>query len=183
LRRRTRDLRTSALLGIEPLSAADIEQILNLCRHLPRDQRAADQEGPDAARPHGHQPLPRGLDAHAHQLRESPPKRLSADAVNISGSSSSTTKGETLLDTARNLNAMRPDVIVLRHSASGGAAQIAAHVDGAVVNAGDGTHEHPARRSSTRRPSASTRGASPGSRWPSSETSSTRGSRARTCMR
>ena len=70
-------------------------------------------------------------------------KRMSADAVNISGSSSSTTKGETTLDTARNLMAMSPDVIVIRHSASGAPALIARHVDAAVVNAGDGTHEHP----------------------------------------
>jgi aspartate carbamoyltransferase catalytic subunit len=70
-------------------------------------------------------------------------KRLSADAVNISGSTSSTVKGETLLDTARNLMAMKPDVIVLRHGASGGPHLIARAVDCAVVNAGDGTHEHP----------------------------------------
>jgi aspartate carbamoyltransferase catalytic subunit len=70
-------------------------------------------------------------------------KRLSADAVNISGSTSSTVKGETLLDTARNLMAMKPDVIVLRHGASGGPHMVAAAVDCAVVNAGDGTHEHP----------------------------------------
>ncbi|MEO6951871.1 MAG: aspartate carbamoyltransferase catalytic subunit [Polyangia bacterium] len=70
-------------------------------------------------------------------------KRLSADAVNISGSTSSTTKGETLLDTARNLEAMKPDVIVLRHGASGAPHFIAQHVSAAVVNAGDGTHEHP----------------------------------------
>ena len=70
-------------------------------------------------------------------------KRLSADAINISGSTSSTVKGETLLDTARNLQAMRPDVIVLRHSASGASAFIAQQVDAAVINAGDGLHEHP----------------------------------------
>jgi aspartate carbamoyltransferase catalytic subunit len=70
-------------------------------------------------------------------------KRLSADAVNISGSTSSTVKGETLLDTARNLMAMKPDVIVLRHGASGGPHMVSRAVDCAVVNAGDGTHEHP----------------------------------------
>jgi aspartate carbamoyltransferase catalytic subunit len=70
-------------------------------------------------------------------------KRLSADAVNISGSTSSTTKGETLLDTAKNLQAMAPDVIVLRHASSGAPHFIAEHVDAAVINAGDGTHEHP----------------------------------------
>jgi len=70
-------------------------------------------------------------------------KRLSADGVNIAGSSSSTVKGETLLDTVRNLQAMRPDIIVMRHAASGSPHFVARHVDAAVVNAGDGTHEHP----------------------------------------
>jgi aspartate carbamoyltransferase catalytic subunit len=70
-------------------------------------------------------------------------KRLSADAVNISGSSSSTTKGETLLDTARNIDAMSPDVVVIRHAFAGAAALLARHLRASVVNAGDGAHEHP----------------------------------------
>ncbi|HEX4417163.1 MAG TPA: aspartate carbamoyltransferase catalytic subunit [Kofleriaceae bacterium] len=70
-------------------------------------------------------------------------KRLSAEAINISSSGSSVTKGETLLDTADNLQAMYPDVIVVRHSFGGAAAMLAAHVNCAVVNAGDGQHEHP----------------------------------------
>jgi aspartate carbamoyltransferase catalytic subunit len=70
-------------------------------------------------------------------------KRLSADAINISASSSSVVKGETLIDTAQNLQAMRPDVIVIRHSSSGAPHTIAKHVDASVVNAGDGAHEHP----------------------------------------
>jgi aspartate carbamoyltransferase catalytic subunit len=70
-------------------------------------------------------------------------KRLSADAVNMSGSSSSVVKGETLIDTARNLEAMAPDVIVLRHAHAGAADVIAQHVSAAVINAGDGAHEHP----------------------------------------
>jgi aspartate carbamoyltransferase catalytic subunit len=70
-------------------------------------------------------------------------KRLSADAVNISGSASSTTKGETLLDTARNLDAMRPDVVVVRHAFAGAAVLLARHLRASVVNAGDGAHEHP----------------------------------------
>ncbi len=70
-------------------------------------------------------------------------KRLSADTINISGSGSSASKGETILDTARNLMAMNPDVVVIRVGASGGPALIAKHLDAAVVNAGDGTHEHP----------------------------------------
>ena len=70
-------------------------------------------------------------------------KRLSADAINISGSASSVVKGETLIDTAKNLMAMAPDVIVVRHAHSGGPHLIAQNVDAAVINAGDGTHEHP----------------------------------------
>jgi aspartate carbamoyltransferase catalytic subunit len=70
-------------------------------------------------------------------------KWLSADAINISASTSSVQKGETLLDTARNLEAMRPDVIVLRHPASGAPHMLAAMVRIPVVNAGDGANEHP----------------------------------------
>jgi len=70
-------------------------------------------------------------------------KRLSADAVNISVSTSSVSKGETLLDTARNLQAMSPDCIVIRHSSSGAAYHLSRVCDAAIVNAGDGSHEHP----------------------------------------
>jgi aspartate carbamoyltransferase catalytic subunit len=70
-------------------------------------------------------------------------KRLSADVVNVSVQSSSTTKGETLRDTVQTLDSMHADVIVIRHSASGAAHYMAGRVQGAVVNAGDGMHEHP----------------------------------------
>jgi aspartate carbamoyltransferase catalytic subunit len=71
-------------------------------------------------------------------------KRLSGDVINISGSTSSTVKGETLLDTARTLQAMAPDVLVIRHKESGAPDLLARTLtDTAVVNAGDGTHEHP----------------------------------------
>jgi aspartate carbamoyltransferase catalytic subunit len=70
-------------------------------------------------------------------------KRLSAEAINIAASSSSTTKGETLTDTGRNLMAMHPDAIVIRHSFGGAAAMLVKAVSCAVVNAGDGQHEHP----------------------------------------
>ena len=70
-------------------------------------------------------------------------KRLSADTINISGSSSSATKGETLVDTARNLEAMRPDAIVLRHPMSGAPHLLARHTTCPIINAGDGCHEHP----------------------------------------
>jgi aspartate carbamoyltransferase catalytic subunit len=70
-------------------------------------------------------------------------KRLSADVVNISASSSSTKKGETLRDTVATLDAMAPDVVVIRHSASGAPHFVAKHCRAAVINAGDGLHEHP----------------------------------------
>ena len=70
-------------------------------------------------------------------------KRLSAEAINIAGQSSSTTKGESLLDTAENLQAMHPDAIVIRHSFGGAATMLANAVSCAVINAGDGQHEHP----------------------------------------
>jgi aspartate carbamoyltransferase catalytic subunit len=70
-------------------------------------------------------------------------KRLSADTINISASTSSVTKGETLLDTARNLEAMSPDFIVIRHPSAGAPHALARICRAAVINAGDGSHEHP----------------------------------------
>ena len=72
-------------------------------------------------------------------------KRLSADTVNIASSSSSTTKGETLADTALNLLAMKPDIIVMRHAVSGSHYFLAGKVDCSIINAGDGAHEHPSQ--------------------------------------
>ncbi len=70
-------------------------------------------------------------------------KRLSADVVNISASTSSVSKGETLIDTARTLDAMAADCVVIRHSSSGAPATIARMTKAAVINGGDGAHEHP----------------------------------------
>ena len=70
-------------------------------------------------------------------------KRLSADTINISASTSSVIKGETLIDTARNLEAMNPDIIVIRHSAAGAPQMLASLVKQSIINAGDGAHEHP----------------------------------------
>ncbi len=70
-------------------------------------------------------------------------KRLSADSINISASTSSLTKGETLIDTARNLEAMAPDAIVIRHPSPGVPHQLAKMIDASVINGGDGAHEHP----------------------------------------
>ena len=70
-------------------------------------------------------------------------KRLSADVINISTETSSVKKGETLIDTGKNIQALNADIIVVRHNASGAAKMLARHVDISVVNAGDGWHEHP----------------------------------------
>jgi len=70
-------------------------------------------------------------------------KRLSADSLSLSATDSSMVKGETLIDTARNLQAMNPDIIILRHSSSGAPHLLAQYVNAGVINAGDGTHEHP----------------------------------------
>ncbi len=72
-------------------------------------------------------------------------KRLSADTVGISASTSSVVKGETLIDTARNIEAMKPDIIVMRHSMSGAPYLISRYVSASVINAGDGTNEHPSQ--------------------------------------
>ncbi|MCF8093340.1 MAG: aspartate carbamoyltransferase catalytic subunit [Desulfotignum sp.] len=72
-------------------------------------------------------------------------KRLSADSVAIAKAGSSMAKGETLIDTVKNLESMRPDVIVMRHASSGAAYQVARRVDCSVINAGDGIHAHPSQ--------------------------------------
>jgi aspartate carbamoyltransferase catalytic subunit len=130
------------LLGIEPLSAAEIETVLDLGERFLEI----------AARPIKKVPTLRGKtvinlflepSTRTRTSFEIAAKRLSADAVNISGSASSTVKGETLLDTARNLDAMAPDVVVVRHAQAGAAEMLAGKLRAAVVNAGDGAHEHP----------------------------------------
>jgi len=129
-------------LGISDLSSEDIEQILDLAETL----RGINE------RPIKKVPTLRGRtvinlflenSTRTRTSFEIAGKRMSADTINISGSGSSASKGETMLDTARNLMAMNPDVIIIRHGASGAPALIARHVSCAVINAGDGTHEHP----------------------------------------
>ncbi len=130
------------LLGIEGLSAADITTVLDLGERFLEI----------ANRPIKKVPTLRGKtvinlflepSTRTRTSFEIAAKRLSADAVNISGSASSTTKGETLIDTARNLDAMAPDVVVVRHAAAGAALMLSKAIKAAVVNAGDGAHEHP----------------------------------------
>ncbi|MDP3481633.1 MAG: aspartate carbamoyltransferase catalytic subunit [Desulfoprunum sp.] len=72
-------------------------------------------------------------------------KRMSADTFNITASTSSATKGETLIDTAKNIEAMNPDIIVIRHSCSGAPQLLARHIGASIINAGDGSHEHPSQ--------------------------------------
>src|SRR4029079_12827179 len=70
-------------------------------------------------------------------------KRLGADVMNMNVPTSSVTKGETLVDTAMTLNAMRPDIIVVRHHAAGAVELLSQKIDCSVINAGDGSHQHP----------------------------------------
>ncbi len=72
-------------------------------------------------------------------------KRMSGDTFNISASTSSATKGETLIDTARNLEAMNPDIVIIRHSSSGAPHLLAQNINCSIINAGDGAHEHPSQ--------------------------------------
>jgi aspartate carbamoyltransferase catalytic subunit len=130
------------LLGIGELEETDIVQILDLADSFLEIGERAIKKVPTLR---GRTVINLFLEnsTRTRTSFEIAAKRMSADAINISGSSSSTSKGETTLDTARNLMAMKPDVIVVRHFASGAPALIARHVEAAVVNAGDGTHEHP----------------------------------------
>jgi aspartate carbamoyltransferase catalytic subunit len=130
------------LLGIADLTAEEITQVLDLAETFVEINERPIKKVPTLR---GKTVINLFLEASTRTRTsfEIAAKRLSADAINISGSTSSTTKGETLLDTAKNLQAMQPDVIVLRHSSSGAPHYIAQHVEAAVINAGDGTHEHP----------------------------------------
>jgi len=130
------------LLGMEALSAADIRLILN----------TADSLKPISLRDIKKAPTLRGKSVvnffyepstRTRSSFEIAAKRLSADTFSLSASTSSMVKGETLLDTARNLQAMNPDVIVLRHSSSGAPYVFAKELRASVINAGDGINEHP----------------------------------------
>jgi aspartate carbamoyltransferase catalytic subunit len=130
------------LLGIAELAAADIVQILDLAdRHLTLAQEPVKK----LTTLRGRTVINLFFEASTRTRTsfELAAKRLGADAVNISPSTSSTTKGETLLDTARNLDAMAPDVVIVRHALGGAPHVLSKHLRCAVVNAGDGQHEHP----------------------------------------
>jgi len=132
------------LLALEPLSAAEISFLLDQSKPFQEIQRhplkkLATLRGKTVA-----------LAFFENSTRtrisfNTAASRLGADAMNLQAEASSLKKGETLLDTAFNLNAMKPDCLVMRHFSSGAADYVARHLDIPVVNAGDGTHEHPSQ--------------------------------------
>ena len=134
--------RMNHLLGLEGVSREQIQTILDLGREF----KAVGQRRIKKV------PTLRGItvvlmfiepSTRTRLSFEVAAKRLSADTLSFTASTSALTKGETLLDTTQNIMAMKPDVIVLRHAFSGAPHFLAGKVDAAVVNAGDGQHEHP----------------------------------------
>ena len=130
------------LLGIRDLSAAEIHGILDTAENF-REINSREIKKVPTLRGKTVINLFFENSTRTRTSFELAAKRLSADAVNISVSSSSVTKGETLLDTAMNLDAMAPDCIVVRHSSAGVPHQLAKVSKAAIVNAGDGANEHP----------------------------------------
>ena len=130
------------LLGIRGLSAEEITTILDTAESFKEVSTRAIKKVPTLR---GKTVINLFFEASTRTRTsfELAAKRLSADAINISASTSSITKGETLIDTARNLQAMAPDAIVIRHPSPGVPHQLANLIDAAVINAGDGAHEHP----------------------------------------
>ncbi len=135
-------LRSPHLLGIEPLEPDEITLILDTAETMAEVSRREIKKVPTLR---GKTVInlfvePSTRTRSSFELAE---KRLSADTLNFSAQSSSFVKGETLLDTARNLEAMAPDFIVIRHREPGAPHFLARHCQAAIINAGDGTHEHP----------------------------------------
>ena len=130
------------LLGIRNLSAAEITGILDTAENF---REISNREIKKVPTLRGKTVINLFFESSTRTRTsfELAAKRLSADAVNISVSSSSLSKGETLLDTALNLDAMQPDCIVVRHSSAGVPHQLAKVSRAAIVNAGDGANEHP----------------------------------------
>jgi len=130
------------LLGIKELSASEIEFILNTAEAMKeisfRDIKKVPTLRGKTIITFFYEPSTRTRTSF-----EIAAKRLSADTVNISASTSSLVKGESLLDTAKNLQAMQPDVLIIRHPHAGAPHFLAKHINAAVINAGDGMHEHP----------------------------------------
>ena len=134
------------LLGIEGLSAADITGLLDLSEEYVELNRQVDKKR-TSLRGRTQVNLFFEASTRTQSSFELAGKRLGADVMNMSVATSSVKKGETLVDTAMTLNAMHPDILVVRHHASGAVALLAQKVDGSVVNAGDGAHEHPTQAS------------------------------------
>ncbi|MBX9725991.1 MAG: aspartate carbamoyltransferase catalytic subunit [Rickettsiales bacterium] len=130
------------LIQIEGMAASDIQLILDTAEQYVARNRALDKKHKIL----GGRTLINLFFENSTRTRTSfelAGKRLSMDVINISASTSSTNKGETLLDTAMTLNAMQADAIVLRHAQAGAVQLIAEKVTAHVINAGDGAHEHP----------------------------------------
>ena len=130
------------LLGLEPLSAEQISLILETAEGFKEVSERAIKKVP-ALRGQTIVNLFFEASTRTRVSFEFAEKRLSADTVNVNASSSSVSKGETLVDTARNLEAMRINMVVIRHPSSGAASFLAERIESSVVNAGDGMHEHP----------------------------------------
>ncbi len=130
------------LLGIEGLSRPDIETLLDMAEQDVELSRRVEKKRSDL-RGRTQINLFYEPSTRTQASFEIAGKRLGADVMNMTVSRSSESKGETLLDTAMTLNAMRPDIIVVRHAQAGAAHLLAKKVDCSVVNAGDGAHEHP----------------------------------------
>ena len=130
------------LLGLEPLTAEQITLILDTAEPFKEISERAIKKVPTLR---GATIVNLFFEASTRTRVsfEFAEKRLSADTVNVASSGSSVQKGETLVDTARNLEAMRIDMVVIRHGASGAAQFLADRIESNVINAGDGTHEHP----------------------------------------
>ncbi|HKH80497.1 MAG TPA: aspartate carbamoyltransferase catalytic subunit [Methylovirgula sp.] len=130
------------LLGIEGLSAEDILILLDMAEDAVEVSRQIEKK---RATLRGRTLINLFFEASTRTQSsfELAGKRLGADVMNMSVNTSSVKKGETLIDTAVTLNAMRPDIIVVRHAQAGAVHLLAKKVDCAVVNAGDGAHEHP----------------------------------------
>lgn len=130
------------LLGLEPLSADQITRILDTAEPFKEVSERAIKKVPTLR---GKTIVNLFFEASTRTRIsfEFAEKRLSADTVNVAAQGSSVQKGETLVDTARNLEAMRIDMVVVRHPSSGAAQFLAERIRSNVINAGDGTHEHP----------------------------------------
>src|ERR671913_941228 len=130
------------LLGIDALSPLDIEALLDLSDEAVEVSRQVEKKK-STLRGRTQINLFFEPSTRTQSSFEIAGKRLGADVMNMSVASSSVSKGETLIDTAATLNAMRPDIIVVRHHQAGAVHLLARKMDCSVVNAGDGAHEHP----------------------------------------